>query len=76
MADLSSFTALSDGLAAAVAAVAPSVVRVEARRRGNASGIAWSADGLVLGWGRNHKGQIGDGTVNQSLVPVLSTFTP
>lgn len=48
MADVSGFTAVSDGLAAAVAAVAPSVVRVEARRRGNASGIAWSADGLVL----------------------------
>ena len=48
MPDLSGFTAFSDGLAAAVAHVAPSVVRVEARRRGNASGVAWSADGLVL----------------------------
>ena len=48
MPDLSAFTSFSDGLAAAVAHVAPSIVRVEARRRGNASGVAWSADGLVL----------------------------
>lgn len=39
---------LSDALAAAVEAAAASVVRVEARRRGHASGLAWSADGLVL----------------------------
>ena len=39
---------LSDSFAAVVEAVAPSVVRVEARRRGNASGVAWSADGLVV----------------------------
>ncbi|MEM9666218.1 MAG: S1C family serine protease [Bacteroidota bacterium] len=39
---------VSDALAAVVEAAAPSVVRVEARRRGNASGIAWSAEGLVL----------------------------
>ncbi len=39
---------LSDALAATVENVGPSVVRVEARRRGNASGIAWSADGLVV----------------------------
>ena len=43
----SALAALSDALAATVEAVAPSVVRVEARRRGNASGVAWSADGLV-----------------------------
>lgn len=48
MPDLTAFTQFSDGLASAVAHVAPSVVRVEARRRGNASGLAWSADGLVL----------------------------
>ena len=47
-ADLSALTAVSDALAAAVAGAAPSVVRVEARKRGNASGVAWSADGLVL----------------------------
>ena len=41
-------TSLSDALAQTVEAVAPSVVRVEARRRGNASGVAWSADGLVV----------------------------
>ncbi|MEM6325637.1 MAG: trypsin-like peptidase domain-containing protein [Bacteroidota bacterium] len=44
----SPFAHLSDSIAATVEAVAPSVVRVEARRRGNASGVAWSADGLVI----------------------------
>src|SRR5688500_11695489 len=39
---------LSDALAATVDAAAPGVLRVEARRRGHASGIAWSADGLVV----------------------------
>lgn len=48
MTDLSALSSFSDGLAGLVDAVAPSVVRVEARRRGHASGIAWSADGLVL----------------------------
>ncbi len=41
-------TALSDALAAAVEAAGPSVVRVEARRRLPASGIVWSADGLIV----------------------------
>lgn len=44
----SPFAQLSDSLAAVVETVAPSAVRVEARRRGNASGVAWSADGLVI----------------------------
>ena len=44
----SPFAQFSDALAAVVEAVAPSVVRVEARRRGHASGLAWSADGLVI----------------------------
>ena len=44
----SPLAAVSDALAAVVAGAAPSVVRVEARKRGNASGVAWSADGLVL----------------------------
>ena len=43
----SALASLSDALAATVEAVARSVVRVEARRRGNASGVAWTADGLV-----------------------------
>lgn len=38
----------SNHLAALVAHAGRSVVRVEARRRGHASGIAWSADGLVI----------------------------
>ena len=44
----SPLAAVSDALAAVVAGAAPSVVRVEARKRGNASGVAWSADGLVI----------------------------
>jgi len=39
---------LSQALAATVEAVGQSVVRVEGRRRGAASGIAWAEDGLVL----------------------------
>ncbi len=39
---------LSQGLADAVAAATPSVVRVEGRRRYGATGIVWSADGLIL----------------------------
>lgn len=38
----------SNGLAATVAAVSPSVMRVEGRRRSAASGIVWSADGLIV----------------------------
>jgi len=39
---------LSNALAQTVAAASPSIVRVEARRRLAASGIAWSADGLIV----------------------------
>ena len=39
---------LSDALAETVARAAPSVVRVEARRRIPASGIVWSADGTIV----------------------------
>lgn len=39
---------LSAGLAQAVAAAGPAVARVEGRRRGAASGIVWSADGLIV----------------------------
>lgn len=39
---------LSDALANAVVRVGQSVVRVDARRRHSASGIVWSADGLIL----------------------------
>ena len=38
---------LSENLAAVVARAAPSVVRVESRRRGGASGVAWSPDAIV-----------------------------
>lgn len=39
---------VSNDLAAIVAAASPGVVRVEARRRLPASGIVWSAEGLIL----------------------------
>lgn len=39
---------LSDSLAAAVEAAGPGIVRVEARRRLPASGIVWSADGVIV----------------------------
>ena len=39
---------LSDDLAAAVETAGQSIVRVEGRRRMSASGIVWSADGLIV----------------------------
>src|SRR5215475_5932232 len=39
---------LSDDLAAAVERVGQSIVRIEGRRRQSASGIVWSADGLIV----------------------------
>jgi S1-C subfamily serine protease len=39
---------LSDDLVAAVEAASPSIVRVEGRRRMSASGIVWSADGVIV----------------------------
>lgn len=39
---------LSDSLAAVVETASPSVVRVEARGRLSASGIVWSADGVIV----------------------------
>lgn len=39
---------LSDALASAVETAGPSIVRVEGRRRLPASGIVWSADGLII----------------------------
>lgn len=39
---------LSDALANAVKTASPSLVRVEARRRMPATGIIWSADGLII----------------------------
>lgn len=43
-----SLTSLSNAMAGLVEAVGPSIVRVEARRRLPASGVAYSADGLVV----------------------------
>jgi len=42
---------VSEGMAAAAAAAAPWVVRVEGGRRGPASGTVWSSDGMVLAAG-------------------------
>lgn len=42
------FQSLSDATAAAVATAGASLVRVDARRRSAASGIVWTADGLIL----------------------------
>jgi S1-C subfamily serine protease len=39
---------LSEALVAAVDAASPSIVRVDARRRLPASGIVWSADGVIV----------------------------
>ena len=39
---------LSDALALAVETAGPSIVRVEGRHRLSASGIVWSADGLII----------------------------
>ncbi|MDX2138970.1 MAG: trypsin-like peptidase domain-containing protein [Chloroflexota bacterium] len=39
---------LSDDLAAAVATAGHSIVRIEGRRRSPASGIVWSADGMIV----------------------------
>src|SRR5581483_2293744 len=44
----SALVALSDALADAVESSAKSVARVEARRRQPASGLIWSADGLIV----------------------------
>ncbi len=44
----SALAALSDGLATAVEIAGRSVVRVDGRRRQSASGIIWSADGLIV----------------------------
>jgi S1-C subfamily serine protease len=48
MSDTSVLAQVSDGLAAAVETVAASTVLVSGRRRIPASGIAWSADGVIL----------------------------
>lgn len=39
---------LSDDLAATVQAASPAIVRVEGRRRVPATGVVWSADGLIV----------------------------
>lgn len=39
---------VSDGLAGVVEATSPGIVRVEARRRLPATGIVWSADGVIV----------------------------
>jgi S1-C subfamily serine protease len=41
-------SSLSEGLAGVVESAGHSVVRIEGRRRQPASGIIWSADGLIV----------------------------
>ena len=41
-------TDLSAATAAAVEAAGKSVIRVEGRRRGPSSGVAWAADGVIV----------------------------
>ncbi len=48
MSDTNTLTAFSDGLAAAVETAGQSIVRVDARDRMPATGIVWSADGLIV----------------------------
>jgi S1-C subfamily serine protease len=43
-----SLVELSGELAGAVEQAAPGIVRVEGRRRGASSGVAWSADGVIV----------------------------
>lgn len=45
---MSDLQELSSGMAAVVKAAGPAIVRVEGRRRSAASGIVWSADGLIV----------------------------
>ncbi|WP_171818337.1 trypsin-like peptidase domain-containing protein, partial [Pyxidicoccus fallax] len=66
---------LSQSLAAVVERTAPSIVRVEARRRRGATGIVWSADGLIVTTSHavEHEGHIAIGladgrTVSAELV--------
>ncbi|MCB0201039.1 MAG: trypsin-like peptidase domain-containing protein [Anaerolineae bacterium] len=48
MSDTNTLTALSNGLADTVEAAGQSIVRVDARDRMPATGIVWSADGLIV----------------------------
>jgi S1-C subfamily serine protease len=48
MTDTDLLSALSDRLTTLVSQAATHVVRVEGRRRGGGSGVAWSADGVVV----------------------------
>ena len=61
----------SDALAETVAKAAPSVVRVEARRRIPASGIVWSANGTIV---TAIDQQIGTGDGANRLFPLTKTY--
>jgi S1-C subfamily serine protease len=64
-------TSLSQSLASLVERLAPSVVRVEARRRHGATGIVWSSDGHILTTSHSveHEGSIQIGLPNGRSVP-------
>jgi S1-C subfamily serine protease len=63
--------ALSQSLASIVERIAPSIVRVEARRRHGATGIVWSAEGLIVTThhGIEHEGSITLGLADGRTVP-------
>jgi len=45
---MDALSSLSEGLAGIIGAAGPSVVRVDTRRRGRGTGVAWSSDGLFV----------------------------
>jgi S1-C subfamily serine protease len=67
-------TQLSEAMAAAVDVAGRAVVRVEGRRRGPSSGIAWSADGVIVAahhnveWDEDIEVGLADGTTARANV--------
>lgn len=53
----------------------PNRVRIRAVSAGRHHVVAVTAEGRVLGWGRNHLGQLGDGTTTDRSVPTFASTT-